>query len=323
MISFKGLAKSVGVYIMDNMLGENKNIKDTPQSSQKDTSAMSANLSNGSPSVSLSTISHWHNFSGSYKKTDKLVTALYMVTDTMEKEEPMRLKLRTLGTEILSDIHNISKTIPDLGRIEQVLSFLNIAYDLHMISEMNHSILKKEFLELRKSINEFKAHKNNWLPDFMLEPAENFEQEESSISYENELNSSNGHKQFKTLSFIKGHSVSPIKSGTRIGVQKGSTLLTALNKVATSKVSNGSEGKEAFENLKNKRREEVIAIIKEKKNTTGIDGATITDIRNMAKGALVSCGEKTLQRELVSMVSDRILYRTGSKRWSNYFIVAK
>jgi len=41
----------------------------------------------------------------SYKKTNKLVTALYMVTDIIDKNEPLRNKLRTLGIGIISDIY--------------------------------------------------------------------------------------------------------------------------------------------------------------------------------------------------------------------------
>ena len=69
-----------------------------------------------------------------------------------------------------------------------------------------------------------------------------------------------------------------------------------------------------FDNLKKERREIIIKIIKEK-NT-----ATITDIKNSASGVLISCGEKTLQRELISMVSDGVLKKVGEKRWSKYFL---
>ena len=54
--------------------------------------------------------------------------------------------------------------------------------------------------------------------------------------------------------------------------------------------------------------------------------ATIKDIKDRAKampeqaGLLVSCSEKTLQRELVSMVKDDVLNKTGEKRWSRYFM---
>jgi hypothetical protein len=67
--------------------------------------------------------------------------------------------------------------------------------------------------------------------------------------------------------------------------------------------------------LKKQRREDIIKAIKENGGS-----ATITDVRAKASAALASCGEKTLQRELVSMVQDSILTKEGSKRWSKYFL---
>src|SRR5437016_5562412 len=99
-----------------------------------------------------------NTFPISYPKTTKLISALYMVTDIMDKEEPMRHKLRTLGGEVISDIYsNLSKTNKT---ISEILSFLEVAASVAMISEMNAAILKKEFLELQESIQK-SGHNSN------------------------------------------------------------------------------------------------------------------------------------------------------------------
>ena len=270
------------------MLGENKNLKD----SSKDLKDLTLRPLLDKEKVEEKSLP--------YTKTNKLITALYMVTDTMDKEEPIRLKLRTLGIEILSDITSLPRVIlTNLeNKIASILSFLTIAGDIRMISEMNHSILKKEFLELKQSIQESKTQDHLWLEEFInKEPA--FTGEEQSFA-----------KAKDRLSPSKGQSSPRYQAGTRIGVQKGSTLLKALSKVGDS-----------FGTIKNKRREEIINIIKDKKSTHGIDGATIKDIKNGAKGVLVSCGEKTLQRELISMIKDNVLKKTGEKRWSSYSLM--
>lgn len=225
----------------------------------------------------------------SYSRTNKLVTALYMVTDIMDKEEPLRLKLRTLGVEILSDMHfpasqtgSASKLNLDT-KIQEVLSFLDIASTIGMISEMNCSILKKEFIELKQSIQESRQGSTLSLSEFFTE----IEKDDPIARTVLATGNSKGHVKHN------------------IGIQKGNTLLKALNK----KVSN----KNSFSILKQQRRDEIIKIVK-----TFNSGATITDIRTSATGLLASCGEKTLQRELVSMVKDGVLNRTGSKRWSKY-----
>ena len=96
------------------------------------------------------------------------------------------------------------------------------------------------------------------------------------------------------------------------------------NKIQIERNFTGSLGQEKHDShtneiLKNKRREEIILAIKDKiKDKVNFDGATISDIKSIGHGVLTLCGEKTLQRELVSMVSDGVLKKTGEKRWSKY-----
>ena len=88
----------------------------------------------------------------SYTKTDKLITALYMVTDIIDKDEPLRNKLRTLGTGIISDMYSVPFNA--CSKISEIMSFLDIASAINIISEMNCNILRKEFSELSQSIKE-------------------------------------------------------------------------------------------------------------------------------------------------------------------------
>ncbi len=241
---------------------------------------------------------HSKSFRLSYSKTNKLITALYMVTDIMDTNDPIRSRLRLLGTEILSDIH-IIPTIPRvweskiLTKISEALSFLDIAFAVGMISEMNSSILKKEFLELNNSMEE--AIKK-------VSPVESQTSIASLFKNEPGLPDRTGAS--------KGHA-----TPTRIGVQKGGTLLKALS----DRTLNMSDTKESFDLTKRQRREEIVAIVRSYAQTyPALGGATITDIKMKAEGPIATCGEKTLQRELAAMVSEGVLNKTGSKRWSRY-----
>ena len=293
--------------IMDNMLEENKNLK----SHVRDVSSPSTLQGGDSGWINSKTMS----FSLTYSKSNKLISALYMVTDIMDKDEPLRSKLRNLGANIISDIHSFNKgqvlTNQINNRVSEVLSFLEIASSIGIISEMNSGILTKEFIELRKSIPEIDPkNEGNWLEEFMKEDP------------------------YLTSPLIKGRNKESVFSkgqiSTRIGVQKGSTLLKALsdripdlsrtNKMGN--INNNSLIKNSnVDVLKNKRREEIILVIKDKmKNSTNFDGVTITEIKSNGHEALTSCGEKTLQRELVSMVLSGVLKKTGEKRWSKYLL---
>lgn len=273
------------------MLGDDNNIKDS-------------NLSL-SPSIKDSPLSI------TYSKSDKLITALYMVTDVMDVSEPLRNKLRTLGTEILLDIHSAPQKT--LSKISAIISLLDISRAMRLISEMNASILKKEFLRLQESVNEYGKIRSVWFED-----------------YSQDTNNEVAHTEAPKNNFIKdtrttfiGHIQASKVSHptTRIGVQKGSTLMKALSD-KTADISKGlSQPSNNFDVLKKQRRETIIATIRKSS-----DGLTITDIRTKAKElpskgeVLMSCSEKTLQRELISMLKDNVLYKTGEKRWSKYFV---
>jgi hypothetical protein len=250
----------------------------------------------------------------SYTKTNKLITALYIVTDIIEKEEPIRHKLRTLGADIVSDIQSLDRgRIGHLvhnnlsTKISEIISFLDIASAINLISDMNGNILKKEFIELTQSVNET-IHNQQNLSEFFVQGL--------NAETVSELPSSIGHD--------KGHI-----NRTRIGVQKGSTLMKALSDKTNfmshknysrnrNDLFTNVSGPQDFNILKNKRREYILNIIK---NNSG--NATIKDIRikiNIGQKDSIISSEKTLQRELMSMIKDGVLYKTGEKRWSRYLI---
>ncbi len=267
------------------MFGDEKNLTD-PEG--KFATSYGAGLSIVSPTLS-------------YSKINKLITAVYIVTDILDPGEPIRLKLRTIGLEILSDINlNYSSNLDQ--KIDTALSFLDVAAAINLISEMNSSILKKEFIELKQSVRDSINRKEpnpNWLEEFLV-PATT-----ASLPNARPLFGAIRHPIGQVGSKSKGH------AGTRIGVQKGSTLMQALS----DKAEHLSDRKNNSILLRNQRRNEIIKIIK------GVGGnTTITDIKNKMKGDFSILSEKTIQRELFSMVEDGVLDRTGKKRWSKYFL---
>ena len=87
------------------------------------------------------------------KRTEKLCTALYMVTDFMEHNEPIRRQLRTLAVKLISDIH--SGDYPSIASLKsQIISLINIAKEVGIISSMNSAILLKEFSVTKEMIDE-------------------------------------------------------------------------------------------------------------------------------------------------------------------------
>src|SRR5258708_11188241 len=68
------------------MLGENKNLKDF---------GLSKNISLTDTFAPIS-----------YNKTNKLISALYMLTYILDHDDPMKVRLRSLRTSIISDIYS-------------------------------------------------------------------------------------------------------------------------------------------------------------------------------------------------------------------------
>jgi len=244
----------------------------------------------------------------SYSKTDKLAMAVYMVTDIIDRDEPLRNKLRTLATDIIWDSNYLLTQIPP--KIVTLMSYLDIASAMNIVSEMNCNILKKEFTELDKSVREslngsFSIQDIN-LSEFFTTPPLDAQGAESST-----------HSSLLGVAKENyGH--------TRLGVQKGSTLLKALSDKTASmsfKKNNFVKDKENFDLLRTDRRNQIMKIIK----ASGGD-ATIKDIRDYAvrtpkeASLLANSSEKTLQRELAQMTKEGVLKKTGEKRWSRYFL---
>lgn len=267
---------------------EDNNLKDT---------SLSQNTSNSLTSFALS-----------YRKTNKLITALYMVTDIIDITEPIRTKLRFLGAEIISDINalNYSKrtdiTINITKKITEIITFLDIVHALSMVSAMNSSILKKEFIALKKSLEE--GNNNSvWLEEFLLKDASvNDEQVQNKNSVRLGVQSSG--------SLMKA--LKDINMSNRNGMSDRLSFMPNNKIIAENSVSNKRTDSDM---TKKERRFEIVNIIKMNNSQ-----ATITDIKNSAKGVLKMCGEKTLQRELVSMVADGVLKKEGDKRWSKYLL---
>ncbi|MFA5751020.1 MAG: hypothetical protein WCX79_04615 [Candidatus Paceibacterota bacterium] len=253
------------------MFGEEKNLKDTTQNSLKDTHSLPVSYDSKTLCI------------GSYSKSDKLITALYMVTDIIDKDDPLRIKLRSLAVSLLSDIYLLSRKIEVVfeidRKINEILSFLSMGSSVGIISEMNAGILRKEFFELKKAVSEYSESNTKWLEEIL-----SVKEDEKQILPDTQTKSQNQ---------LKGHS-------TPNNVQK------KIVKDTETRIKD-------MEEVKNKRRAEILKIVIENK-----DGATITDIRSKNSSILASCGEKTLQRELVSMVKDGVLKKDGEKRWSRY-----
>lgn len=242
------------------------------------------------------------------KKTEKIVTALYMVTDYIDDGEALKNKIRATSLDLLSDVYKTTIVISNRDiyiltvnkRIDEITSFLNIAETIGLISEMNSNILKNELLIMIKDMKEFYPQKVS--STFTLD------QKIFNITRPDIHKTSLMEKSYKPIGIgeYKGH----IKDNN---INYGMSDIN--NKLSFSKGQFEVNPKSSI--TKEERINKIILVIKDKKDLIGNEnGVSIKDISS----TISDYSEKTIQRELNALVIKGQLKKTGAKRWSRYQI---
>jgi len=235
------------------------------------------------------------------KRTEKLATAIYIVTSLVSDTEPIKWTLRNKSIELLSvlsgarNLNLLKQTnifFNSTNLINEIITFLNLSYTTNIISEMNFSILKDEYDLLQDLISR----------DDLMEN-ENISVEEILEKDKEEIGLSSG-------AFYKGQDDHKNVFYNRDKGQKrsdGNLKRHSIDSTLIKKISNKNKNRN-----KNINREQAIKdIIKQKKEVT------IKDISSVVGW----CSEKTIQRELMSLIRKNIVKKTGEKRWSRYSLV--
>lgn len=228
------------------------------------------------------------NFIFIYKKTEKLASATYIITNLFPENEPMKRILREKASELLSfslalahkESSGANQTTLVYGtktKVIEMTSLFEISFRGGLVSAMNLSILKSEFYRLVEALENSSSLPNKLLQDAVSEifftSAKGFEDKKE-------------HDKFGSMS----HTKNTIDSMSFMSIKDRSRLSLKDNTKRTN------------------RREAILSLLKKKGELT------IKDI----SGVIKDCSEKTIQRELISFISAGVLRRTGQRRWSRY-----
>ncbi len=208
-----------------------------------------------------------------HKKTEKLISALYLLTSFFSDLEPMKWRLRELGSKLLSVKESRSL-------VQEIMSLLTVSKNAGLISDMNHEIIHREFgnlLPKTESLGEMLKKIETYEEPQVIKEVPNKPEEKSVTNYLPRPSELHVFKDRPVREVVKSES---LKDGA-----------VALKK-------NGRQS--AILNLLKKKPEIMIKDI-----TPHIEGVS----------------EKTIQRELLSLVKDGILKKEGEKRWSRYSLV--
>lgn len=217
-----------------------------------------------------------------YKKTEKLATALYMVTNLFGDSEPMKWTLRSKVSSLLSFILSFKDVLKFREQeflnllkthVLEIVSLLEIANFSGLVSDMNFRILKTEFINL-------------------IQFADTFEKKDNSIG------KLDFHKNFfdivfdKNVQFKKEENVDKRQVEINVPIKDKHTPSSDITK-------------------KSNRQNTILGILS--KN----DNITISTISQFIK----DCSEKTIQRELINLIDRGMVKKTGERRWSRYSLV--
>lgn len=231
---------------------------------------------------------HFHAFI--FKKTEKLVSALYLVTSFVPENEPMRITLREKSLYLLSDTMSLRtlshKLLPPaistvVATILEITALLEIGKDSGYVSEMNASVLKEEYLALGTMLK----RKGSGITPQGIEITE----------------------EILAVPDMYLAQLYPNHAYGEEGSQKHTAQTQKSHTVTTKGIASEYKTQARYSD----RKQHILKLIKIKGTVSIKDVAT--EVRD--------CSEKTLQRELLSLVKVGILKKKGEKRWSTYSLV--
>lgn len=223
-----------------------------------------------------------------YRKISKISYAIYVITDIINDHEPIKWQLRKVSVDTMSfknflDEKSVFNTLDNC--LLELEGSLELAKTVHIISNMNASLIQSE---IRSLLSELRGQSRIGIYSVEISGGFFDVAKPTTLSLE-ELLSRGGQ-----TNGYKGH--------------KGQDVRYAPQQV---RGHNDERGSYQQMQSKGQRKEEIIGVIKQKGTVT------IKDVTE----AIKDCSEKTIQRELLSMVADGRIKRTGERRWSKYSLI--
>ncbi|MEX0651949.1 MAG: hypothetical protein WD509_00535 [Candidatus Paceibacterota bacterium] len=221
-----------------------------------------------------------------YKRTEKLLIAIHLVTNFVPENEPARMTIRDKSVRMLSEILHLRSGFSTKGSehldhviasLYEVTSLLDILHASGFVSDMNCDVLKKELADLI----------------IFLRESEGSEVSEKVSVTEDD---------FSVGDFNKGQYVKDTKVSFK---EKG------LHTQKLQKDKNNEVKKTNSPTATSERRSAILGLVKDKMTVN------VKDISSV----ITDCSEKTIQRELIALVHENVLKKEGERRWSVYSLV--
>lgn len=241
------------------------------------------------------------NFFEIEAKTQKIVTALYLVSDLIDEQDPLRKEIRNTSVSLSSCVSLIAiespsqakKTITEAQNyVDRLLNILKVCVSVGFVSDMNFKVISEYLTFVRDDLTKKYGLINS--------------QSLIASSFHNKA-----IHEFILPDFVAKET--PIQNQPVVskGLQeqsiKDNSLKTYIQKEKT--VTDTAKSQEQ----NSQRVDKILEVIKTKENVS---------IGDVAK-EFPELSEKTIQRMLVRLVDSGQLSKTGEKRWSRYSLINK
>ena len=282
------------------------------------------------------------------KKSERLVTALYLVTDLMSDSEPIKHGLRKNAVALLSSMNALSQLdVKDrvmelklsLKSVTEIISLLHVAVTTGAVSQMNGELLMDGFRALQSVLEKKQPILTREMltidDEEALQSDTHFSSAISSTSYDvltplslarlhgNDRELKQTEESLKTAQLLSKLEAKYNKGQNQDGSQirnvsynepKDMSFIKDNASVHSVLIKHATPQSgslaSSFQMRKQSRREQILALF-----VKGVD-VSIKDIAARIKG----CSEKTIQRELNALLYDNVIERIGEKRWSRYIL---
>ena len=266
--------------------------------------------------LNLKTVSIFQNDNQNifiFKKTERIASAIYLLTSFLSDNEPVKWKMREVATSLLSYSINLSNK-GHRNRADAMNNFTSVSFEIislmevadisGILSSMNCKIVK---FEIEKIIELVELKERGLNAKFIL--SNNFfDIEEDYSDSRGKLDQTNANLNEKDIK----RTISPDKGKETIpqaNSHKGHLLIKDINKEERI-IMSFNKGQVVKD--KNRRYEVIINLLKNTKEISVKDVSSIVS----------DCSEKTIQRELLSLVDKGVLKKEGERRWSKYSLAS-
>lgn len=265
-----------------------------------------------------------------FKKTERLVTALYLITNLLSDMEALKWEIRKSGTNLSAHILSFMGRPETKNReshanaqreITRLSSLLDIAHATGLLSPMNASLIREELQMIFAIIDERERYSGfpSGAPTELKEgffgvpkhiftvaknmgettsfPSEHTKTKRDSIAafrtFEEFRRFESNQKDIKDI--YKGHT----PQHQDVLYKRTDTQPTSIQKPLSRPLLNI---------IKDERKQSIINLLQQRNNATVKDFST----------SITGCSEKTIQRLLIELVHEGVLKREGARRWSRY-----